>query len=146
MMLQHRLHSPHAFLPWNLLSVAFILTAVVSLGAEGPDPWRVYPEKLPDSANALRFNIDACVAACQKHRDPAAKQEWDVARDSVELELRRAIGLEPWPEKTPLAAQITGRAERESYTIENLVFQSVPQFYVTANIYIPTDAKRPCRL
>ena len=53
------------------------------------------------------------------------------------------MGLEPWPEKTPLAARITGRADREGYTIENLLFQSVPHFYVTANVYVPKDAPRP---
>jgi len=37
----------------------------------------------------------------------------------------------------PLNARVTGRIERPRYTIENVVFESLPQFYVTANLYLP---------
>ena len=57
-------------------------------------------------------------------------------------ELKAAIGLAPW-RKTPLHAEITGPPDRDGYTIENLLFQSLPGFYVTANVYVPKDAPRP---
>ncbi len=105
--------------------------------------WSIYPDSLPDEANALRFNIDACVALTQKWPDPETLEQWESRRTAVELSFRRALGFDPWPDKTPLAARITGRCERETYTIENLLFQSKPHFYVTANVYVPKDAPRP---
>lgn len=41
------------------------------------------------------------------------------------------------PERTPLNPRRTGRLSRRGYTIEKLVFESRPCFYVTANLYLP---------
>ncbi len=103
--------------------------------------WQLYPDGLPDRANALRFNIEACLAHCTKRKAPASRAAWAAQRKSVEAALRRA--LRPWPEKTPLNAQVTGRAERDGYTLENVVFESLPGFHVPANVYIPTGVERP---
>lgn len=43
----------------------------------------------------------------------------------------------PWPEKTPLNARITGVVERDAYRIEKVIFESRPEFLVTANLYLP---------
>ena len=48
-----------------------------------------------------------------------------------------------FPAKTPLKAKITGGFARDGYRIEHLIFESQPKFYVTANVYIPTDVKGP---
>ena len=45
----------------------------------------------------------------------------------------------PWPEKTPLNAKVTGTLERDTYRVENVIFESRPGFLVTANLYVPTD-------
>jgi cephalosporin-C deacetylase-like acetyl esterase len=47
-----------------------------------------------------------------------------------------------WPERTPLAPRITGGFEREGYRVEKLIFESLPGFPVTANVYVPTDRGR----
>ena len=39
----------------------------------------------------------------------------------------------------PLNARVTGRVERPRYTIEKVIFESLPQFYVTANLYLPKE-------
>lgn len=105
--------------------------------------WSVYPQAIPDRASALRFNIDACVALAQARKVPASKQEWESRRGAVAKGLASAMGLEPRPPATPLNARVTGRAERDGYTVENVVFESWPHFYVTANVYVPKDAPRP---
>jgi dienelactone hydrolase len=43
----------------------------------------------------------------------------------------------PWPEKTPLRSHITGVLDRDTYLIEKLIFESRPEFLVTANVYVP---------
>src|SRR6185437_10584136 len=47
------------------------------------------------------------------------------------------------PEKTPLNPQVTGTMDRGAYRIENIVFESFPKVYVTANLYIPAAGKAP---
>ena len=49
----------------------------------------------------------------------------------------------PFPEKTPLNASVTGTVERDAYTIEKVIFESRPDFLVTANLYVPKGAKGP---
>ncbi|MFM8271215.1 MAG: alpha/beta hydrolase family protein, partial [Gemmata sp.] len=48
-----------------------------------------------------------------------------------------------FPEKTPLNAKVTGKLERDAYTVEKVIFESRPQFFVTANLYLPKGAKGP---
>jgi predicted dienelactone hydrolase len=45
-------------------------------------------------------------------------------------------------EKGSLNARVTGSNARDGYTIENVVFESLPQYFVTANVYVPA-AKGP---
>jgi dienelactone hydrolase len=137
-------------LPWFAL-VCGLLTGFLDAPVHAADPakaedaaWSVYPQPLPDRASALRFNIDACVALTRQRSAPASKAEWEARRGTIEAGLARAMGLEPRPPATPLEARVTGRAEREGYAVENVVFQSRPQFYVSANVYIPKDAPKPC--
>jgi len=40
----------------------------------------------------------------------------------------------------PLNARVTGRVDRPRYTIEKVIFESLPQFYVAANLYLPKEA------
>jgi cephalosporin-C deacetylase-like acetyl esterase len=42
----------------------------------------------------------------------------------------------------PLNARITGRIPEERYEIEKVIFESLPGFYVTANLYRPHEAGR----
>ena len=42
----------------------------------------------------------------------------------------------------PLNAKVTGRIEKPNYVIEKVIFESLPQFYVTANLYLPKQPGR----
>ncbi len=65
-------------------------------------------------------------------RTKAAAQAWvrDVRR-------RAAESFGPMPAKTPLNPRVTATIERDAYRIENVVFESRPEFWVTANLYLP---------
>ena len=39
----------------------------------------------------------------------------------------------------PLNARVTGKIDRSRYTIEKVIFESLPQFYVSANLYVPKE-------
>src|SRR5207249_1545945 len=47
------------------------------------------------------------------------------------------------PEPTPLNARSLGTIDRAGYRIEKLLYESVPQFHIAANLYIPTTGKPP---
>jgi len=49
----------------------------------------------------------------------------------------------PFPEKTPLNPRVTGVIERDVYTIEKVIFESRPNFWVTANLYLPKGRTAP---
>lgn len=105
--------------------------------------WQVYPHGLPPVADPLRFNIEASRSLLQQRTDPTSLADWNEKAPGIRDALQDGLGLKPWPEKTPLNAQVTGKAERDFYTVENIVFESRPNFYVTANLYIPKNAKLP---
>ncbi len=47
------------------------------------------------------------------------------------------------PDKTPLNPRVTGTVDRDVYTIENVIFDSRPNFPVTGNLYLPKNRKGP---
>jgi cephalosporin-C deacetylase-like acetyl esterase len=47
------------------------------------------------------------------------------------------------PDRTPLNMRSVGSFERAGYRVERLVYESVPNFHVSANLYIPTEGKPP---
>jgi dienelactone hydrolase len=51
------------------------------------------------------------------------------------------LGLSPMPEKTPLAATVTGTYKGDGYEVEMLHYQSRPRLYVTANLYRPATVR-----
>lgn len=69
------------------------------------------------------------------------KQDAEAYVHSVQERIRQAFG--PLPEKTPLNARITGKVERDLYTIELIVFESRPGFPVTGNLYMPKGKPLP---
>ncbi|MGH7127039.1 MAG: hypothetical protein ACREIV_00625, partial [Planctomycetaceae bacterium] len=63
--------------------------------------------------------------------------------EDVRRRIRESFG--PFPERTPLNPQITGAVERDTYTIEKVLFESRPGFLVSANLYLPKgrSSRRP---
>jgi hypothetical protein len=43
----------------------------------------------------------------------------------------------------PVKFEVTGRSDGEGYRVENLWYESLPGYRVTANLYLPKDAKGP---
>lgn len=62
--------------------------------------------------------------------------------DVIRAKMLKLIGGLP-ETRTPLKARITRTFEREGYRVENVLFESLPGFWVTANLYVPTTGKAP---
>lgn len=44
------------------------------------------------------------------------------------------------PPQNPLNPQVTARHDYADYSVENIIFESLPGFFVTANLYLPKNA------
>jgi len=53
----------------------------------------------------------------------------------VREKLREMTG--PYPERTPLGAVVVRSRQRAGYRVENVMYQSRPDFWVTGNLYVP---------
>ncbi|MCC7474604.1 MAG: acetylxylan esterase [Pirellulales bacterium] len=70
---------------------------------------------------------------------PKAEAEWAARLADVRRRILVSQGLWPMPSKTPLNAVIHGKIVRPEYTIEKVYFESAPGFFVTGNLYRPTN-------
>lgn len=62
---------------------------------------------------------------------------WTARRAAIRNRVLLAAGLLPMPEKTPLNAVLHGRIDRGDYTIDKVIFESLPGNFVTGNLYLP---------
>ena len=69
------------------------------------------------------------------------REQAEALVQSARLRCQTSFG--PTPQKTPLNARITKSIERDTYTIENVIFESRPGFPVTANLYLPKNVQSP---
>jgi len=51
--------------------------------------------------------------------------------------------LRHFPQRTSLNPITVKASERDGYRVENIMFQSRPDFWVTGNLYIPTTGQGP---
>jgi len=69
--------------------------------------------------------------------------EWETLRPLLFQQLQWMLGLDPLPARGDLKARQTGRLERPGYTVEKIVFQSLPGLYVSGNLYLPKGVTGP---
>jgi hypothetical protein len=65
----------------------------------------------------------------------------DRRKARVRAKLLEIIGGLP-DYRGPLNARVTGRLANSSYTLEKIIFESLPRYYVTANLYRPNQPGR----
>jgi len=79
------------------------------------------------------------LARLEQIRTESHFRDWQEANRRTFLNL---IGGLP-AERSPLHARVTGEIPREGYVIRKVIFESLPEYYVTANLYVPTTGKGP---
>ena len=85
-------------------------------------------KQLEETANKRRSAIKTAAEAEAYIRDVRGKIQ---------------LSFGPWPEKTPLNPRVVKVIEHDTYKIENIIFESRPNFLVTANLYIPKGRRFP---
>lgn len=115
-----------------ILSLGLGLLALQHLpGADSPSPvtqmWARHFDAETKRISAHTF------AGIEKRAD------WEQRAPEYRRQLREMLGLDPWPERTPLNAVVTGTTEHADFTVEKVHFQSSPRLYVTGNLYVPKE-------
>jgi cephalosporin-C deacetylase-like acetyl esterase len=94
---------------------------------------------LPDALNQIAFGFlnerEKHIARLTSREDITARQRY------IRERFLKAIG--GLPERTPLNPKVVGTLKRDGYRIEKIIFESLPKFYVTANLYVPETGRAP---
>jgi cephalosporin-C deacetylase-like acetyl esterase len=71
----------------------------------------------------------------------ATEGHWLDRQSFVRRTLREISGR--FPERTPLEARITGTIRGDGFTVEKLIFESLPGYHVTAAVFVPDGIESP---
>ena len=63
--------------------------------------------------------------------------EWQARRAHLRKQILSAAGLLPMPPKNDLHPQIFGRIENKTYSIEKVLLETMPGYYLSGNLYRP---------
>src|SRR5690348_14502004 len=94
-----------------------------------------------DSARKLRDEVNKRDVAAW--RAVKTKADWEKFRDERIAKLNDSLGNH-FPE-TPKSINVitTKKLPGDGFTVENIIFESRPGLYVTANLYVPKDTSKP---
>jgi len=99
-----------------------------------------YYQYYQDDANALYKQMVTEASAFWKVREDKiatlnTDEKWKDYQQSVNNKLQDIIGS--FPGKTPLNPKVTGILDRPNFTVEKVVYESRPDFFVTASLFLP---------
>ena len=116
----------HKSLLIQTLSLLAVLTATAVVCAQEPGSQNAFLEFVRQQAAGMR----------EDDRPPATLAEWQQQRAVLRLRLQEAWGEFP-AEPVPLQPRMMGTLQREGYRVEKIVFQTLPDVWMTANAYVP---------
>jgi len=61
--------------------------------------------------------------------------DWQNRQQWITKRLREIVG--PFPERTPLKVKVLGKLEKDGYSVENIIYESQPGFYVSSSLFLP---------
>lgn len=129
------------FVPFLILLVTTTFTlALAQDDVNLFDYWKYYS----DAKNALYKSESNLVLDQLNLRSKAIQKiqslkAWQERQAIVKEKLLKIVG--PFPSKTPLNASITGKIKRSDFLVEQVVFESIPGFYVTGALFLPKKRK-----
>ena len=125
-----------------LLAPASVVLAGRAARGEADFPgvaYREYARALPDYLRDLAARAYEArnreIAKLTSAEAIGARQQW------VRETFWKLVG--GMPQRTPLNTRSVGGFERAGYRVEKLVYESAPNFFVAANLYIPANGQPP---
>ena len=90
----------------------------------------------------LLQEVDAAAAIHRREWESLATPA-DIAARQQRLRDAFLAAIGPFPERTPLDPQVTGRVEKPGYAVEKIIFTSQPGIFVTAAFFLPDERAFP---
>ncbi len=124
------------------LTLGEVIAQRQGVGAAAPVPARPWDDLVLNGQGAAQQQRYLDTQARQSAARPAAttRAELEASQPGQFQAIRAALGLDPLPPRTPLNASVTGVLKRDGYRIEKIVYESRPDFPVTAHLYVPDGA------
>src|SRR5712691_3197968 len=122
-----------------------VLCPLAAPDPPSPQSFRVLQQPLSPGPRITPFLQYQAEQAWREDDD--RQKAWDAIHDQRELlktqdelrqKLQQMIGGLP-AVKTDLHPRVTGRIQMDGFSVEKLIFQSLPGVYVTALVYVPDD-------
>ena len=76
----------------------------------------------------------------EKIKQLRSLEDWENYQKELKEKVFASLGKF---EKTPLNVQVAGKITRENFTVEKILFESHPNFFVTGCLYIPKKRQKP---
>lgn len=132
-----------------LLSLTCFGATALSQGTLHPDDLRVIqgtPLEKDYHDMLYNFLLRQAAQATEKRlarldaiHSEAEFANWQEANRQKFLELIGGLPLE----RSPLNPRVVGELRRQGYVLRKVIFESLPGYYVTANLYVPTEGQAP---
>ena len=106
--------------------VACLITALVTQTAMADESEKTFLDFVKSRAAELRARDEA----------PISLDDWQKRRRAIRKQLLKAWGGFP-EEPSPLNPQVLGTFKRDGYRVEKVIFQTMPDVWMTANAYVP---------
>ena len=71
------------------------------------------------------------------------REAWQERAAFLRKQILASAGLLPMPEKLPLNAQVFDKLERQGYSVEKVLLETMPGFYLGGNLYRPLGKQGP---
>ena len=89
------------------------------------------------------FEIETRKLTARAFSGIESADDWKILKPALRRQLFEMLGLQPLPARSDLKPKITATLERDGIIVENILFQSRPGLYVTANFYRPAEQDGP---
>lgn len=124
---------PFAFLNMKNLPIALIF-CLLSVA--------LFAQTSPELCQGAYFTEAQGKAFLEQHI-PTSKAEWEARAEQIKANILMGGQLQSWPPAPASKPIVHSRREMNGYTVENVAFESVEGYWVTANLYRPLSQKGP---
>jgi dienelactone hydrolase len=97
-----------------------------------------------DAENALYHHLtgqayDLLDERKRKVRTFRTEAQWRARQQDIRKTLGEILG--PFPDRTPLNAEVVETIQKDGYRVEHVIYESMPGFEVTSSLFIPDDVE-----
>src|SRR5690606_27281621 len=130
---------------YALIATILLLQWTVVLG-QGPgkvlSSWKKYQDA---DISLMKYLSEEAIDMVEENGEKYDKLQTRAEIQAYQQEIKETIWrlLGEKPEKTPLNARTTSTITKDGYRMENVIFESLPGFYVTGTLFIPDGITLP---